>query len=48
MFSPPRITMSLMRPTMLQKPSSSITAMSPVCIQPALSMASAVLASSPQ
>ncbi len=37
-FSPPRMTTSLMRPTMLQKPSASITARSPVCIQRAASI----------
>lgn len=43
MFSLPGITMSLVRPTMLQYPSASMTPRSRVCIQFSLSTASAVL-----
>ena len=42
MFSPPRITMSLIRPMIEAYPASSSTARSPVCIQRAASIASAV------
>ena len=47
-FSPPRMIMSLIRPTIETYPSSSISARSPVCIQPSPSIASAVRSRSSQ